>query len=132
MKPNLDQLRTFVTVVESGGIHRAVARLHLSQPAASRQIGSLEGALGVPLFDRIGRHLKLTPEGEQIMTNNNCLEGIRCPQCGQELRFYITATITCDVTDHGSEAVGDHCWDDDSLTHCPDCDCHGPLKEFRS
>ena len=67
MKLNLDQLRTFVTVVESGSIHRAVARLHLSQPAASRQISGLEAALGVPLFDRIGRQLKLTAEGEGVL-----------------------------------------------------------------
>jgi LysR family transcriptional regulator, cyn operon transcriptional activator len=50
MKANLNQLRTFVTVVEAGGIHRAVARLHLSQPAASRQITALEAALGGALI----------------------------------------------------------------------------------
>jgi LysR family transcriptional regulator, cyn operon transcriptional activator len=75
MKMNLDQLRTFVTVVEAGGIHRAVARLHLSQPAASRQIGALEGALGVLLFDRIGRHLKLTAEGEGLLRLSRRLLG---------------------------------------------------------
>src|SRR5262249_22506846 len=75
MKANLDQLRTFVTVVESGGIHRAVARLHLSQPAASRQINALEAALGVPLFDRIGRRLKLTAEGEGLLRLSRRLLG---------------------------------------------------------
>jgi DNA-binding transcriptional LysR family regulator len=75
MKLNLDQLRTFVTVVESGGIHRAVARLHLSQPAASRQINALEAALGMPLFDRIGRHLKLTAQGEGLLRLSRRLLG---------------------------------------------------------
>jgi LysR family transcriptional regulator, cyn operon transcriptional activator len=75
MNMNLDQLRTFVTVVEAGGIHRAVARLHLSQPAASRQIGALEAALGVLLFDRIGRHLKLTAEGEALLRLSRRLLG---------------------------------------------------------
>src|ERR1700730_16194260 len=75
MKVNVDQLRTFVTVVESGGIHRAVARLHLSQPAASRQINALEAALGVPLFDRIGRRLKLTAEGESLLRLSRRLLG---------------------------------------------------------
>jgi DNA-binding transcriptional LysR family regulator len=60
-------LRTFVTVVEAGGIHQAVARINLSQPPASRQISALEAALGVQLFDRIGRHLKLTAEGEGLL-----------------------------------------------------------------
>jgi DNA-binding transcriptional LysR family regulator len=75
MKINIDQLRTFVTVVESAGIHRAIARLHLSQPAASRQINALEAALGVPLFDRIGRRLKLTAEGEGVLRLSRRLLG---------------------------------------------------------
>jgi LysR family transcriptional regulator, cyn operon transcriptional activator len=75
MKANVDQIRTFVAVVESGGIHREVARLHLSQPAASRQINALEAALGVPLFDRIGRRLKLTAEGEGLLRLSRRLLG---------------------------------------------------------
>jgi LysR family transcriptional regulator, cyn operon transcriptional activator len=75
MKTNVDQLRTFVTVVEAGGVHRAVARLHLSQPAASRQINALEAALGVPLFDRVGRRLKLTAEGEGLLRLSRQLLG---------------------------------------------------------
>src|SRR6202023_1297604 len=75
MKVNVDQLRTFVTIVESGSIHRAVARIHLSQPAASRQINALESALGMPLFDRIGRRLKLTAEGEGLLRLSRRLLG---------------------------------------------------------
>lgn len=66
------------------------------------------------------------------MTNANCLEGIRCPACGQQDRFKITALITCLVTDNGSEPVGDHEWDDDSSTHCPECGFDGKLKSFRN
>ena len=65
------------------------------------------------------------------MTNENCLQGIRCPQCGQDGRFNITALITCMVTDNGSDPVGDHEWDDDSSAHCPDCGFDGKLKAFR-
>ena len=65
------------------------------------------------------------------MTNTNCLEGIRCPKCGQEERLKITASITCVVTDEGSEPVGDHEWDGESNTHCPACDFAGVLKDFR-
>jgi LysR family transcriptional regulator, cyn operon transcriptional activator len=67
VKINVDQLRTFVTVVDSGGVHRAAARLNLSQPAASRQINALEATLGITLFDRVGRRLKLTSEGEGLL-----------------------------------------------------------------
>lgn len=75
MRINLEQLRTFVTVVDAGGIHRAVARINLSQPAASRQINALEATLGMRLFDRIGRRLKLTSEGEGLLRLSRHLLG---------------------------------------------------------
>ena len=64
---NFGHLRTFVAVADAGGVHRAADRLHLSQPAVSRQIQALEGDLGVPLFDRIGRRVQLTAEGEDLL-----------------------------------------------------------------
>lgn len=64
---NLRHLRTFVLIAESGGIARASNRLHLSSPAASRQILALEHEFRVKLFDRIGRRLQLTPEGEDLL-----------------------------------------------------------------
>lgn len=64
---NLRHLRTFVLIAESGGIARASGRLHLSSPAASRQILALENEFRVKLFDRIGRRLQLTPEGEDLL-----------------------------------------------------------------
>jgi LysR family transcriptional regulator, cyn operon transcriptional activator len=70
---NLRHLRTFVAIVECGGIHRASARLNLSQPAASRQIHALEADLGVPLFDRIGRRVQLTSEGEDLLRRSRRL-----------------------------------------------------------
>lgn len=66
------------------------------------------------------------------MTNTNCLHGIRCPACGQDDQFKITALITCDATDDGSEPVGDHDWDDDSNTYCPGCGFDGKLRHFRT
>jgi hypothetical protein len=64
------------------------------------------------------------------MTNTKCLENVCCPNCGQEDRFKIVALITCDVTDDGSDPVGDHEWDDHSATRCPECGFSGELKEF--
>jgi LysR family cyn operon transcriptional activator len=64
---NLRQLQTLITVADAGGFARAAGRLHLSQPAASRQIQALEAELGVLLFDRIGRRLQLTSDGEDIV-----------------------------------------------------------------
>ena len=64
---NLTHLRTFVAIADAGGIARAGAHLNLSQPAASRQILALEADLGVQLFDRVGRRLLLTSEGEHLL-----------------------------------------------------------------
>jgi LysR family cyn operon transcriptional activator len=64
---NFDHLRTFVAIVDAGGVHRAAERLHLSQPAVSRQIHAFESELGVLLFDRIGRRVQLTAEGEDLL-----------------------------------------------------------------
>lgn len=64
------------------------------------------------------------------MTNENCLEGIYCPRCGQEDRFYIDARVTCLVTDDGAEAQGDTEWDADSYCRCGGCEWYGPLKGF--
>ena len=64
---DLHQLRTFVAIADAGGVARAAARLNLSQPAASRQIQALEADLGLPLFDRIGRRVRLTSAGEDLL-----------------------------------------------------------------
>jgi LysR family transcriptional regulator, cyn operon transcriptional activator len=62
----LAHLCTFVAIVDNGGVARAAARLNLTQSAASRQIHALEGELGVVLFDRVGRRVKLTSERRSV------------------------------------------------------------------
>lgn len=64
---DLRQVRTFVTVAELGTVSKAAERLHVAQPALSRQIANLEDQLGLKLFDRVGRRLVLTGEGERIL-----------------------------------------------------------------
>lgn len=70
---NLRALRTFVTTADSGRLARASAQLNVSQPAASRQIHTLETELGVRLFHRIGRTLQLTAEGEDLLRQSRRL-----------------------------------------------------------
>lgn len=64
---HLRQARTFVTVAELGTVSKAALRLRIAQPALSRQIIDLEQELGLRLFDRVGRRLLLTGEGEQLL-----------------------------------------------------------------
>src|SRR5262245_47397740 len=63
----LSQLRTFVAIVDNSGVARAASRLGLTQSAASRQVSSLETELGVILFDRVGRRVQLTSEGDDLL-----------------------------------------------------------------
>jgi DNA-binding transcriptional LysR family regulator len=62
----LYQLRTFVTVADSGHITRAAEKLHLSQPAVSAHVKALEEELGVRLFDRDPGGMLLTRAGRQL------------------------------------------------------------------
>lgn len=64
---DLRRVRTFVTVAQLGSVSKAAQHLHVAQPALSRQIGDLEHELGFRLFDRVGRRLVLTSEGEQFL-----------------------------------------------------------------
>jgi LysR family cyn operon transcriptional activator len=70
---NLRQVRTFVAIADAGGLARAEGRLHLSQPAASRQVQALEAELGVPLFNRVGRRMRLTTDGEDLLRRSRRL-----------------------------------------------------------
>ena len=70
---NFKHLRSFVTIADAGGFARAANRLNLSQPALSRQIRALEIDLSVRLFDRIGRRVQLTSEGEDLLRRSRRL-----------------------------------------------------------
>lgn len=72
---DLRYLQTFVTVAELGTVTLASQRLHISQPALSRQIADLEEALKVQLFDRVGRRLVLSNAGQQLLDDCRRLLG---------------------------------------------------------
>jgi DNA-binding transcriptional LysR family regulator len=59
----LRHLRYFVCVAEHLNFTKAAGKLHLAQPALSRQIRDLEKELGVPLFERSSRFVRLTDAG---------------------------------------------------------------------
>jgi DNA-binding transcriptional LysR family regulator len=61
---NLNHLAIFHAVAQAGSMTLGAERLDISQPAVSKQVQELERALGVHLFDRIGRRVHLSRAGE--------------------------------------------------------------------
>lgn len=73
----LYHLRTFVTVAREGNLTRASERLFTSQPAVSAHVKALEEELGVTLFDRTPRGMRLTAEGERLLARaERVLDGV--------------------------------------------------------
>src|SRR5579864_7423430 len=63
----LRSLTYFVRIAELGSITRAAAHLHLAQPALTRHVQRLEEELGVALFTRANRGVRLTEAGERLL-----------------------------------------------------------------
>jgi LysR family transcriptional activator of mexEF-oprN operon len=64
---DLNLLRVFVVVADTGSVTKAAARLYLTQPAISAALRRLMTAVGAPLFVRHGRGLVLSSQGERLL-----------------------------------------------------------------
>jgi DNA-binding transcriptional LysR family regulator len=67
MNLQIDFLRTFIAVADTKGFTRAGEQVHRSQSAVSMQVKRLEEEVGKPLFERIGKTVKLTGEGKVLI-----------------------------------------------------------------
>ncbi len=65
---NIDQLKAFHKVAAAGSFTKAARELFLTQSAVSQQIRALEDQIGSRLFDRSGKRIRLTGEGEVLLT----------------------------------------------------------------
>ena len=63
----LRQLKVFETVARRLSFSRAAEELHLTQPAVSTQVRTLEGHVGMPLFEQLGKKIYLTQAGEELL-----------------------------------------------------------------
>jgi len=69
MIPNLDVdlLKTFLAIADTGSFTRAAEEVHKTQSAISMQMKRLEELLGIPLFAKDGRMSRFTPDGERLV-----------------------------------------------------------------
>jgi DNA-binding transcriptional LysR family regulator len=66
---SLDQLRAFIASADEGSFSAAARKLHRAQSVVSELVSSLEGQIGVTLFDRSGRYPALTPQGAVLLAD---------------------------------------------------------------
>jgi len=64
---DIQNIRAFLMVAETGSFSRAAERLYITQPAISKRISGLEDALDCKLFDRLGKSIVLTQAGEALI-----------------------------------------------------------------
>lgn len=99
---DLDLLRAFVAVAESGGFRRAAERLHLTQSTVSQQIKRLEQETGQHLFARSTRRVALTPDGEILLGDARRLlqleESIRQRLTGPRLSGLVRLGVAEELT----------------------------------
>ena len=104
---NTVHLQTFLAVVETGSFSAAAKRLHMSQPAVSQQIRTLEEQMGgVRLFRRSGQQMVLTLAGEQLLSNARELVAMaeRTVQAVSALRGQIGGRVRVGCVAGGAEA----------------------------
>ncbi|NJM06949.1 LysR family transcriptional regulator [Candidatus Gracilibacteria bacterium] len=105
---NTFHLRTFLAVVDMGSYSAAAQSLHLSQPAVSQQIRTLEEQLGdVRLFRRVGQRMVPTHAGEVLATNARevLVLATRAEEAVMGLRGQVVGRVTLGCTANSGEVI---------------------------
>lgn len=101
----LRHLRYFVAVAEEENVSRAALRLHVSQPALSRQIRDLEDELGFPLLERSAKSVRLTEAGRTFLNESRAVlqradeavKAARATALGGELHIGYAPSLTAQL-----------------------------------
>lgn len=106
---DFNKLRTFIKVVDEGGIRQAALQLFRTQQAISLQIKLLEEELNASLFERVGPKLHLTPEGERLYQESR--------KHYADLEALCRSVKTGTVLDNNIIMLG--LWPEQSMTYLP-------------
>lgn len=107
MDLSLPQLRGFVAVAEEQHFGRAAQRLSMTQPPLTRQVQAVERALGVSLFDRTGRGVRLTAAGQVFLEHCHRVLALLdvAPEAARRAAEGQTGTLRIAFTAIGAYAV---------------------------
>ena len=101
----LRNLEVFLAVVETGSMRGAAERLYISQPSVSGVVSDLESEYHIRLFERLGKKLFITPEGERLAgyarrmlaLNAELERQMRTTEAESPLRIGATVTVGASV-----------------------------------
>jgi DNA-binding transcriptional LysR family regulator len=100
---NLNDIRAFVALAESGSVQGASRLLHVTQPAMTRRLQNLEAALAATLLDRSTKPPRLTPAGrlvlEKCRTVLRSLEGVRTAAAATEFSVELRIGVAHGIAD---------------------------------
>ncbi|WP_432935469.1 LysR family transcriptional regulator [Kribbella sp. CA-253562] len=107
MDLSLQQLRGFVAVAEEQHFGRAAQQLNMTQPPLTRQVQALERSLGVNLFDRTGRGVRLTAAGAVFLEHSRRVLALLevAPEATRRAAEGQTGTLRLAFTAIGAYAV---------------------------
>ena len=95
-------LKAFLFVAETGSFSEAAEKLHLTQPAVSKRIATLESQLNTSLFDRIGKTISLTESGRALLPHAEAIhQGIHSAERAlRDLSGEISGTLSLATSHH--------------------------------
>ena len=104
---NLQQLRYLIATADEGTMTRAAEAVHVAQPALSRAVRSLESEIGVTVFERKGRGVKVTRQGHEVIASARRImaEVDRLAGLGHQQVLRVSA-ITGQAHEVGSPSIG--------------------------
>ncbi|MFD9701753.1 LysR family transcriptional regulator [Lentzea sp. NPDC059081] len=101
---DLEHLRTLIAIAECGGFSKAAAVRHISQPALSQHVRQLERGLKRKLFERDGRNMRFTHEGERVLAEARAIIEVHDASL-RRLEAERDRTIVVGSTEHSAEQI---------------------------